>query len=107
MLDCKMNMEFDYFENVDFAVTVCDRNGIVLYQNARAIKDDGKVIGLNLFGCHKKESGDIIRHMIESGESNTCEIIRQGHRKLIHRTPWFESQSGIASGLIEVAIDLP
>ena len=36
---------FDYLENVAFAATVCDKEGIVLYQNAVARKRDGDVVG--------------------------------------------------------------
>ena len=31
-----MKQTFDYLENVAFAATVCDKEGIVLYQNAVA-----------------------------------------------------------------------
>ena len=29
--------------------------------------------------------------MIETGESNTCEIIRNGQHKLVKHLPWFEN----------------
>lgn len=38
---------------------------------------------------------------------NTYEIIRHGRRKLLHQAPWFETEGGPVSGLIEFAIDLP
>ena len=47
-----MKQTFDYLENVAFAATVCDKEGIVLYQNAVARRRDGKVIGKNLYNCH-------------------------------------------------------
>ena len=100
-------MNFDYLENVAFAATVCDKDGIVLYQNARARKRDGGVVGKDLYGCHSPKSGEMIRHMIETGESNTYEIIRHGKRKLLHQTPWYEEPGGSVAGLVEVAIDLP
>ena len=31
-----MKQSFDYLENVAFAATVCDKEGLVLYQNAVA-----------------------------------------------------------------------
>ena len=40
-----MKQTFDYLENVAFAATVCDKEGIVLYQNAAARLRDGEVIG--------------------------------------------------------------
>ena len=48
-----MKQTFDYLENVpNIAATVCDKEGIVLYQNKRAIDRDGDVVGKNLYNCH-------------------------------------------------------
>ena len=101
-----MKETWDYLESVAFAATVCDKDGVVLYQNERARKRDGGVVGKNLYDCHNKRSGEMIRHMIETGESNSYEIIRHGKRKLLHQTPWYDD-SGNVAGLIEVDIDLP
>ncbi len=102
-----MEKTFDYLENVAFAATVCDKDGVVLYQNARARMRDGGVVGKNLYDCHGKKSKEIIRHMIETGESNTYEIIKHGKHRLLHQTPWFEEPGGEVAGLIEVSIELP
>lgn len=102
-----MEKVFDYLENVAFAATVCDKDGLVLYQNARSVKRDGGVVGKNLYDCHNEHSRRMIRHMIETGESNTYAIIRHGQRRLLHQTPWFEVPGGPVSGLIELSIDIP
>ena len=101
-----MEKTFDYLETVAFAATVCDKDGVVLYQNERARQRDGGVVGKNLYDCHSKKSCEMISHMIETGESNTYEIIRHGRRKLLHQPPWFD-EAGHVAGLIETAIDLP
>lgn len=102
-----MKQTFDYLESVpNIAATVCDKQGVVLYQNRRAIDRDGDVVGKNLYDCHNPKSGAMIRHMIESGESNTYQIIRHGRHKLLHQTPWYDEEGNVA-GLIELAIDLP
>ena len=101
-----MKQIFDYLETVAFAATVCDKDGVVLYQNERARQRDSGVEGKNLYDCHSKKSGEMIRHMIETGESNTYEIIRHDKRKLLHQTPWYDEEVKVA-GLIEIAIDLP
>lgn len=98
---------FDYFDNVAFAATVCDKEGIVLYQNNRAIARDGDVVGKNLYNCHGPKSAEKIRHMMESGKSNTYEFIHHGKRYFIHHTPWFEEPGGEVSGLIELEIPVP
>lgn len=98
---------FYYLENVNFSATVCDKNGVVLYQNAVARERDGDVVGKNLYGCHGKKSAEMIRYMMETGASNTYEVVRDGKRRLIHQTPWFEEPAGAVAGLIEIAMDLP
>lgn len=101
-----MKDNFNYLDTVNFAATVCDRDGIVLYQNERAIKRDGDVVGKNLYNCHGEKAGQMIRHMMETGSTNTYQIVRHGKKKLLHQTPWFDG-SGAVAGLIELAIDLP
>lgn len=65
----RLNAAFDYLENVpNIAATVCDKEGIVLYQNKRAIDRDGDVVGKNLYNCHGEKAGAMIRHMIEPME---------------------------------------
>lgn len=102
-----MKQTFDYLENVAFAATVCDKSGIVLYQNAVARQRDGEVIGKNLYNCHGKKTGEKIRHMMETGESNTYEIIHHGKHFFIHHTPWYEVPNGEVSGLMEFEIEIP
>lgn len=102
-----MKQIFDYLENVAFAACVCDREGVVLYQNARSVKRDGDVVGKNLYNCHNPHSGAMIRRMMETGESNTYAIIRHGKKRLLHQTPWYEAPGGEVSGLIELSVDIP
>ena len=101
-----MEKRFSYLDTVDFAATVCDREGVVLYQNERAVERDGDVMGQNLYNCHGEKAGQMIRRMIETGAANTYQVVRHGKRKLLHQTPWFD-ESGAVAGLIELAIDLP
>lgn len=98
---------FDYLENVAFAATVCNKEGIVLYQNAVARMRDGDATGKNLYNCHTKKSGEKIRYMMETGQSNTYETIHHGKHYFIHHTPWFQEPEGELSGLIELDIEIP
>lgn len=97
---------FNYLDTVNFAATVCDKDGIVLYQNNRAIKRDGDVTGKNLYDCHSPKDGRMIRQMIETGSTNTYQTIHHGKCRLVHQTPWYD-QCGNVAGLIELAVDLP
>lgn len=44
--------------------------------------------------------------MIETGQSNTYEIICHDKRKLLHQIPWYQEPGGSFSELIELAVDL-
>ena len=102
-----MKQVFDYLEHVDFAATVCDNEGIVVYQNAISRNNDGDVVGRNLYKCHGAKSGEKIRHMIETGENNTYAIIKHGKHFLIRHSPWYEEEGGKVAGLIELSIPVP
>ena len=83
-----------YLENVpNFAATVCNKEGIVLYQNKRAIDRDGDVVGKNLYNCHGEKAGAMIRHMIEPMEQREqsqtllelCRVATEEDRRSIGR----------------------
>lgn len=119
-------MKLSYFDTAGFAVTVCDREGVVLYQNAKAVLRDGDVLGRNLFDCHKESSARMIRRMIAEGSGHTYETVHSSpaertavasadaagasaaacSRSFIHQTPWYAADGSVA-GLIEIDIDLP
>ena len=97
-------------EGVDFAVTVCDRDGRIVDMNERAratfAKDGGgALIGRSLFACHGPASAALIRDLIGEGRSNTYTVEKAGVRKLIHQAPWYAD--GAVAGLVEISIVLP
>lgn len=102
-----MKQIFDFLENTELSATVCDKNGIVIYQNAIAIKNDGNAIGKNLFNCHSQNTNDKIKNMLETGSKNIYEITHKGKRSLVYHTPWFKKNDGEISGLIEFVMELP
>ena len=95
----------DFFENVAVAMTVCDLEGKVVYQNQRAIDALGEARGHNLAECHKSTSWQKIREMIAEGTTNAYTIEKRGLRKLIYQTPWYKE--GEVAGLVEYSIVLP
>lgn len=91
-----------------YAVTVCNKEGVVVYQNAKAAKTFekyGEIVGKNLMDCHNSHSRAKIEQMLETGDSNTYTIEKNGVKKLIHQTPRIEN--GEITGLIELSIELP
>ena len=96
----------------DAAITVCDRDGAVIYMNEQskrtfAADGGGKLLGRNLRACHEPESWGTIRRLIDRGESRTYTIEKQGKRKLIHQAPWRRQADGPCDGLVEISIELP
>lgn len=95
----------NYFESVAVAMTVCDKEGKVVYQNQRAISALGDARGANLQECHKPSSWEAIQQMLAQGSSNAYTIEKKGVKKLIYQTPWY--QGGEVAGLVEYSIVLP
>jgi hypothetical protein len=92
------------------AITVCDRDGILLSMNDCACevnrREGGRaLLGRNLLDCHPPRARAILERLLRTGESNTYTIEKNGQRKLIHQAPWFKE--GELGGLVEFSIVLP
>ena len=92
------------------AITVCDREGIVLEMNDKSIqtleKEGGaSLIGTTLFDCHSPASQAILHEMIASEQPNIYSIEKKGIKKLIYQAPWYTD--GVFSGLIELSLEIP
>ncbi len=101
---------FAWADSVDVAMTVCDRDGIILYMNEKAMAtfaaDGGRaLIGKNLMDCHPESARRKIGRIMESRQANSYTIEKQGLKKLIHQAPWYEN--GELGGLVELSIVLP
>lgn len=100
----------DWIEELPAAVTLCDREGVVLEMNARAARtfeaDGGKaLIGRNLLECHPPAARAKLERLLASGETNVYTIEKRGQKKLIWQAPW--SEGGEVRGLVEISIELP
>jgi PAS domain-containing protein len=92
------------------AVTVCDRDGVILEMNeasARTFAEDGgaALVGKSLYDCHGAESADKIRELLRTERSNVYTIEKGGVRKMIYQAPWYEGST--LGGLVEIAFELP
>ena len=111
-------MEFKYevpkeisgwMNSVGCAITICDRDGKILYMNNRSRETfarHGDIVGQNLMPCHNERSQAMIRNMLETGETNAYTIEKGGVRKLIYQTPW-RDKDGVIAGMAEISIVLP
>ncbi len=74
------------------AITVCDREGIVVYMNDLSKKqfaktDDGNLVGQTLIDCHPEPARTMLEKMLAEPISNSYTIEKNGIRKMIYQTP--------------------
>ena len=98
----------DYFNELNCAVTICDMNGVIVYCNQKSrqtfAKDD-ELIGKNLKDCHPQKAWGKVLHLLQTGESNSYTIEKNGQKKFIYQTPW--RVNGEIKGLIEFSMIIP
>jgi transcriptional regulator with PAS, ATPase and Fis domain len=92
------------------AVTVCDKDGILLEMNNKAAKtfeSDGgyALIGKNMLDCHPGLSRQKTERLLAAREKNVYTIEKKGVKKLIYQSPWFED--GQYAGFVEISLEIP
>ena len=92
------------------AVTVCDREGIILELNQKAaetFKEDGgmELIGKNLFDCHPEPSLTKLKELFETRQVNVYTTEKDGIHKLIYQSPW--TKNGKFAGFVEISLVIP
>lgn len=95
-------------EETNCAITVCDADCRIIYMNAKAratFAKHGDLTGKNLIDCHNPRSQSIIRHLLETGGTNSYTIEKRGVRKMIYQTAW--KQGGKVAGLVEISMEIP
>ena len=96
-------------DEVDYAVTICDRDCHIIYMNRRSretfCKNGEDLIGRNLMECHPEHARKIIRRLLSEGGSNTYTITKKGVNKLIFQSAW--KHNGEIAGLVETSMILP
>jgi len=99
-----------WVRELNAAVTVCDRDGIVVEMNDRAAvthaKDGGRaLIGRSLLDCHPEPSRSLLVELLGTGRTNAYTIEKDGVKKLIYQAPWF--RDGEYQGLVELSLPVP
>ena len=92
------------------AVTVCDRDGVIVEMNDRSAatfeKDGGRdLVGRSLLECHPEPSRTKLVELLKTRRTNAYTIEKDGVKKLIYQTPWF--QDGEVRGLVELSLVVP
>jgi len=100
----------EWVKSFPAAVTVCDRDGIILEMNDQAMKEfaqDGgaSLIGANLLNCHPEPARMKLLEMMANQKTNVYTIEKNGIKKLIYQTPWY--LDGEYAGFVELSIEIP
>lgn len=90
---------------LDCAITVCDCQGVILYQNERSHEVNGPMEGQSMLPCHNERSRGIIDRLIREGGKNVYTISKKSLRKLIYQTVW--RKEGVIGGLVEFSLEIP
>lgn len=103
-------MNLKYFQESPFAVTVCNQDGIIIYMNNKSQKTfsnygGNDLIGKSLLDCHPEPAKSMLAQMLITHKENSYTIEKNGVKKLIHQTPWFEE--GKFMGYMELSIEIP
>ncbi|MBK6764818.1 MAG: PAS domain-containing protein [bacterium] len=95
---------------IPFAITVCDTDGIILEMNHKsqstfAADGGAELIGTNVLDCHPEPSRTQLCGMLATQERNVYTIEKNGVKKLIYQTPWYEN--GEYRGFVELSLEIP
>jgi transcriptional regulator with PAS, ATPase and Fis domain len=103
-------MNMDWVNRINVAVTVCDKEGIILFMNEQSAsvfqKDGGSaLIGKSLLDCHPEPSRSKVLDLLKNPRTNVYTIEKNGKKKMIYQTPWYDAE--IFAGLVELSLPLP
>ena len=92
------------------AITVCDAEGIILEMNDKAAKtfeaDGGtNLIGANMLDCHPDPARKKTERLLAAQVKNVYTIEKNGVKKLIYQSPWY--QNGAYAGFVEISLEIP
>lgn len=100
----------DWQKEFPCAITLCDKDGVIIYMNDKSIdtfKEDGgaKLMGSNVLACHPEPARTKLEQMLASGEKNVYTIEKKGKKKMILQSPWYEN--GEYAGFAEITFEIP
>jgi DUF438 domain-containing protein len=105
-----MTKENAWIKEFPAAVTVCDKDGIILEMNDRSARnlarDGGRsLIGKNLLDCHPDPARGKVERLMDARQVNVYTIEKKGKKKFIYQSPW--SLNGEYAGFVEISMEIP
>ena len=103
-------METNWYEELPFAVTVCDKAGKIIYMNKKSCATfekygAGNLIGENVLNCHPEPAKSMLAGMLIDESTNAYTIEKNGIKKMIYQTPWYENNEYM--GYVELSLVIP
>jgi len=103
-------MNIQWAEQLNVAVTVSDTDGNIVYMNQKSgdtfSEYGGKeLVGKSLYDCHNPKSVNILKDLLANKDTNVYTIEKNGLKKLIYQTPWYENDK--LMGLVELSLEIP
>ena len=99
----------DFLKEADIAMTVCDREGRIIYMNNQSKEVNQQpgtdLMGKNILDCHPEPARSLLVRMMENGEKHVYTIEKKGKKKLIYQIPWYEE--GKYMGFVELSMIIP
>jgi PAS domain S-box-containing protein len=100
-----------WIEKLPVAATVCSKDGTIIYMNEKACrtfeKSGGRqLIGKNVLDCHPEPARSKLKKLLETGQTNCYTIEKNGVKKLIYQTPWYD-EDGNYAGFVELSLEIP
>ncbi|HLO91717.1 MAG TPA: hypothetical protein VK172_11180 [Lentimicrobium sp.] len=103
-------MESSWLKTLPVAITVTNKSGKIIEMNDKSAEVFAKYGGYDLIGkdlnnCHNPHSQEVISSLLSENKTNTYTIEKNGQKKIIFQSPWYED--GQPAGLVEISIILP
>ncbi|MFZ4399920.1 MAG: PAS domain-containing protein [Bacteroidales bacterium] len=103
-------METNWYDELPVAVTVCDTEGKIVYMNKKSAATFEKygaegLIGTNVLNCHPEPAKTMLANMLINENTNAYTIEKNGIKKMIYQTPWYEN--GEYKGYVEMSLVIP
>lgn len=97
-------------EEMNVAVTVCKADGEIIGMNRKSKAVNLKpgqesLIGRNVLDCHPRPARAKLQELLDKQATNAYTIEKNGVKKLIYQTPWYEN--GVFMGLVELSMEIP
>ena len=102
--------DYSWVRGFPGAITTCSPEGVILDMNDAAVKmfekRGGKdLVGTNLLDCHPEPARTKLQTLLETRQANVYTMEKEGVKKLIYHTPWYEN--GEYRGFVALALEIP